>query len=204
MMIHSVLNMSGRARAGWVLVTGLACLFWVGMAQAQNAIEAAYLGSEYQIGPEDILDISVWKEPDLQRQVLVRPDGGISFPLAGDTQAAGRTTRELEAIISQGIRKYIPEAVVAVSVSTVAGYRIFIIGKVKSPGQYVVGRYIDVLQALTLAGGLTPYASESNVKIIRREGGTATVIPFSYSDAEDGESLEQNILLKSGDVVLVP
>lgn len=204
MMTRSNLKFTGPARLGWTLAIGLAVLCWTGMVQGQDAIEAAYLGDEYRIGPEDVLEISVWKEPDLQRQVLVRPDGGISFPLAGDIQAAGRSARELEALISQSIRKYIPEAVVTVSVTTVAGYRIFIIGKVQSPGQYVIGRYIDVLQALTLAGGLTPYASESNVKIIRRQAGNQTVIPFSYADAEDGEALEQNILLKSGDVVLVP
>jgi polysaccharide export outer membrane protein len=194
----------GNSRLGWSSVIGLIWLLTCGVAVAQDAIEAAYLGDEYRIGPEDVLEISVWKEPDLQRQVLVRPDGGISFPLAGDIQAAGRTARELEAVISQRIRQYVPEAVVTVSVATVAGYRIFIVGKVKSPGQYVVGRYIDVLQALTLAGGLTPYASQSKIKIIRREGDIERVIRFSYSDAEDGEALEQNILLKSGDVVLVP
>jgi polysaccharide export outer membrane protein len=194
----------GCFRLGWVSVMGLICLLLGGVAVAQDAIEAAYLGDEYRIGPEDVLEISVWKEPDLQRQVLVRPDGGVSFPLAGDVQAAGRTARELEAVISQRIRQYIPEAVVTVSVATVAGYRIFILGKVRDPGQYVVGRYIDVLQALTLAGGLTPYASQSKIKIIRREGDIERVIPFSYSDAEDGEELDQNILLKSGDVVVVP
>lgn len=203
-MIRNRAAARGFCRPGWILALGMACLLVGGLAFAQDATEAAYLGDEYRIGPEDVLAISVWKEPDLQREVLVRPDGGISFPLAGDIQAAGRSARELEAVISQRIRQYIPEAVVTVSVAQVAGYRVFIIGKVKSPGQYVVGRYIDVLQALTLAGGLTPYASENNVKIIRRQGDVERVIPFSYSDAEDGEALEQNILLKSGDVVLVP
>ena len=195
----------GRSRYGaMALLTCLLLVAWSGQSVAQDAIQAAYLGNEYQIGPEDVLEISVWKEPDLQRQVLVRPDGGISFPLAGDMEVAGRTARELEAMISDRIRKYVPEAVVTVSVVTVAGYRVFVLGKVKNPGQFVVGRYIDVLQALTLAGGLTPYASEGNIKIIRREGGAAKAIPFDFDDVEDGEVLEQNILLQSGDVVIVP
>jgi polysaccharide export outer membrane protein len=170
----------------------------------QATHQTQYRGGDYQIGPEDVLDISVWREETLQRKVVVRPDGGISFPLAGDLQAAGKTAAQLETEISQRLKKYIPEPVVTVAVDQVAGYRIYVLGKVNKPGQFVVGRYVDVLQALTLAEGLTPYASENNIRIVRRENNTETVFPFSYSAVKNGQDLSQNIMLKSNDVVIVP
>jgi polysaccharide export outer membrane protein len=158
----------------------------------------------YRIGPEDVLQISVWKEEELNREVLVRPDGGISFPLAGNMQAAGKTVQELTTELTGRIQRYIPDAVVTVTVSKVSGYDIFVIGKVQKPGQYTLGQYVDVLQALTLAGGLTPFASEDNIRIQRRESGKVLVFPFEYSDIKKGEKLHQNIILHSGDVVVVP
>ncbi len=171
---------------------------------AASGSNTNYQGGAYRIGPEDVLEISVWREDSLQREVLVRPDGGISFPLVGDVQAAGKTPQELQAVITEKLQRYIPEPVVTVTAATVAGYRIYVLGQVNNPGQFVVGRYIDVLQALTLAGGLTPYASENNIKILRRENGDEIVFPFSYSAVKRGQNLDQNILLKSGDVVVVP
>ncbi|MGI9301326.1 MAG: polysaccharide biosynthesis/export family protein [Gammaproteobacteria bacterium] len=161
-------------------------------------------GAAYRIGPEDQLEISVWKEEGLEREVLVRPDGGISFPLAGNMQAAGRTPAELEVEITTKIRKYIPDAVVSVSVSKISGYSVFVIGKVNNPGQFTVGRYLDVIQALTLAGGLTPYASEGKINVVRREDGREKVLPFDYGAVKRGRKMKQNIILKSGDVVVVP
>ncbi|HFC53038.1 MAG TPA: polysaccharide export protein [Gammaproteobacteria bacterium] len=158
----------------------------------------------YRIGPEDVLEIFVWKEPELQREVLVRPDGGISFPLAGDLEAAGRTPVEVQEELTKRLQRYIPEAVVTVTVTKVAGYRIFVVGKVTNPGQFVVGRYVNVLQALTLAGGLTPYASENKIKVVRKKDGKEITFPFQYSEVKKGRKLEQNILLQSGDVVVVP
>ncbi len=158
----------------------------------------------YRIGPEDILDISVWKEPDLQRQVTVRPDGGITFPLAGDLQVAGKTPSQVQDEIASKLRRYIPAAVVTVAVAEISGYRVYVLGKVNNPGQFVVGRYLDVMQALTLAGGLTPYASESKIKVIRRDSAGERVYPFEYNEVKRGENLRQNILLQSGDVVVVP
>jgi polysaccharide export outer membrane protein len=158
----------------------------------------------YRIGPEDVLQISVWREESLDREVLVRPDGGLSFPLAGDVQAAGKTVDELQIELTQRIGKFISEPVVTVSVNTVAGYRVYILGQVKNPGQFVIGRYVDVLQALTLAGGLTPFADEDGIKIVRREAGGEVVLPFDYSDIRKGRNLEQNVVLRSDDVVLVP
>jgi len=159
---------------------------------------------DYRIGAEDVLQISVWKEPELEREVLVRPDGGITFPLAGDVMAAGRTPAELQAEIKSRIQKYVPDAVVTVSVTKLTGFRIYVIGKVKKPGQITAGRYLDVLQALTLAGGLDPYASQKDIKVLRKKDGKKIVFPFNYKDVKNGENLEQNISLQNDDVVVVP
>lgn len=158
----------------------------------------------YLIGPEDVLHITVWKELELDREVVVRPDGKISFPLVGTLQAAGRTTAEIQSELTERLKKYIPDPVATVSVKTVAGYKIYVLGKVNNPGEFTIGRYVDVLQALTLAGGLNPYASEGGIKVLRRKHGKQIALPFDYGEVEDGENLEQNILLKSGDVVVVP
>ena len=159
---------------------------------------------DYRIGPEDVLDISVWKEEELQREVLVRPDGGISFPLAGDVQVEGKTPLEVEQDITTRVQKYIPEAVVTVSVKKVSGYTIFVNGKVKSPGKFVVGRYMDVMQAITLAGGLDTFADEDKIKVIRRQNGKQVIHKFKYNEVKKGNNLDQNIILQSGDVIVVP
>ena len=158
----------------------------------------------YQLGPEDILDISVWKEEGLKKEVLVRPDGGISFPLIGEIQAVGKTTGQLQKEIAQRLEKYIPDPVVSVAILKIVGNKIYVIGKVNRPGEFAAGRYIDVLQALSMAGGLTPFAAENKIKIMRKENGQDVVIPFQYSKVQKGENLEQNITLKNGDVVVVP
>lgn len=161
-------------------------------------------GGDYKIGPEDLLQIDVWKEKDLQREVLVRPDGWITFPLVGNISAKGKTAQQVQDEISTRLRKYIPDPDVSVSVKKVAGYKIFVIGKVGKPGEFTVGRYVDVLQALTLAGGLTPFADDGNIRILRREDDKDIVLHFDYSDVRKGRHLEQNIILKSGDTIVVP
>lgn len=168
------------------------------------AINQVASGGEYEIGPEDLLDISVWKEKDLQKEVLVRPDGWITFPLVGNIEAKGKTALQLQEEITQWLKQYIPSPVVSVSIKKIAGYKIFVIGRVNKPGDYVVGRYIDVLQALSLAGGLTPFAEEGNIKIVRKEHGKETILRFNYAEVKKGRRLEQNITLQSGDVIIVP
>jgi len=171
---------------------------------ASIAAEAKTLMPDYQIGPEDVLEISVWKEEGLKKEVLVRPDGGISFPLAGDMQAAGKTARQIQQEITQRLEKFMSDPAVSVSVLKVVGNKIYVIGRVNKPGEFVAGRYVDVLQGLTMAGGLTPFAAENDIKVLRRENGKDLVFPFRYSDVKKGENLEQNIILKGGDVVVVP
>ena len=182
---------------GLVFIVLGAALLAAGQAQAADS-------PDYRISPEDVLDVSVWREPDLQRQVTVRPDGGVSLPLIGDVAVAGSTVSEAEAKIRARLMDYIPEAVVTVSVVQLRGLRIYVTGEVKNPGQFEVGRYIDVLQAITLAGGFTPFAKQRNVQIIRRDGAQETVYKFNYKELQRGRNLAQNIQLKADDVVLVP
>ena len=171
---------------------------------AGTVTQVRNLTPDYQIGPEDVLEISVWKEEGLKKEVLVRPDGGISFPLAGDMQAAGKTARQLQQEIVARLDKFISDPVVSVAVLKVAGNRVYVIGKVNKPGEYVAGRYVDVLQALSMAGGLTPFAAENDIKVLRKENGKDVVFEFRYAQVKAGRNLEQNIPLKGGDVVVVP
>lgn len=175
------------------------------VAFAQEGVAGDFASDpEYRLNPEDVLEISVWREPELLREVLVRPDGGISFPLAGNIQAAGKTVEEVRRDLTREIREYIPDAEVSVSIKQVAGYRIYVLGQVNAPGQYTVGRYVDVAQALSLAGGLTPYADTNSINVIRRTESGEEVFPFSYAAMQRGRGLDQNIQLQSGDVVVVP
>lgn len=165
---------------------------------------ALVVGADYLIQPGDVLQISVWKEPDLTREVLVRPDGGLSFPLAGDVPAAGNSVPDLEKELANRIRKFIPEAVVTVAMKDARGYRFYVVGRVNRPGEQISPRPIDVMQALALAGGTTTFAALNDIKILRRENGVETSIPFRYGRVQKGKSLKENIILKSGDVVVVP
>jgi len=180
-----------------VLLWALACCSLV------RAEEPA-VSSGYRLQPGDVLEVVVWKETDLQSEVLIRPDGGISFALAGDIQAAGRTTAELRAEMETRVRKLIPDAVVTVSVKAPNGNRVFVIGKVNRPGDFPLLRPTDVMQALSLAGGATPFASTDRIRVLHRDGSHQTSMRFRYSDVARGRNLDQNILLQSGDTVIVP
>jgi len=158
----------------------------------------------YIIGAEDALDIAVWKDDALKATTLVRPDGGISFPLIGDIVAAGRTAPQLRDEITRRLEAFVPEPVVTVSVLRVASQRFYVLGRVNKPGDFPVGREVDVLQALSLAGGTTPFAQEDSIRIIRRVDGQSVSIPFDYARIRKGGELSQNITLRSGDLLLVP
>ena len=158
----------------------------------------------YTINPGDLLEVSVWKEPDMQRQVLVRPDGAFSFPLSGDILAEGRTVDAVRQELTRQLEAYIPDLVVTVAVAEVRGNKIFVFGQVKTPGEFIVNPRVDVIQALSIAGGVTPFAQLNSIKILRRRNGKQTIFQFRYSDIVKGENLAQNILLEVGDIVLVP
>jgi polysaccharide export outer membrane protein len=184
------------------LVTGLltACV------GATPTGKAAEMGAEpaYRLGPEDVLKISVWKDEHLTQETVVRPDGQISFPLIGEVQASGRTVEDVRSDIAQRLTKFIPNPHVSVTVLKVLSYQIYVLGRVNKPGEYRVGHPADVLQALSMAGGLTPYAAENDIKIIRRNGTDEYVFYFRYGDVQKGKDLKQNMILQRGDVVMVP
>ena len=171
----------------------------------KDAVPAEIAPSDaYIIQPGDVLQISVWKEKDLQSEMMVRPDGGLNFPLVGEITASGKTVEQLQKEITVKLTKFVPDPVVTVAVKQSTGYKIYVVGKVNRPGEFPANRTMDVMQALSLAGGPTPYASVNKIKILRRENGELKSLPFKYSRVEKGEDLEQNIILKGGDVVVVP
>jgi polysaccharide export outer membrane protein len=161
-------------------------------------------GAPYQIQPGDVLQVSVWKEAELQAEVLVRSDGGMSFPLAGDLHAAGSTVAQVTEAVGERIRKLIPDAIVTVALKVSNGNRVYVVGKVNRPGEYAFSRPIDVMQAIALAAGTTPYAAIGDIRILRRDGDRQTALRFDYTDVEHGKALESNVVLRSGDTVVVP
>jgi polysaccharide export outer membrane protein len=164
----------------------------------------------YRINGGDLLHISVYGEPNLNQEVAVQPDGGIAFPLVGNLDARGMTLQELQTRIADSLREsqYFPNLTdneVTVSMVKASGNSVSVVGQVKQPGTFIFDTQLDVMQALSLAGGLTPFASKSKIKILRRDNaGKQAAIQFDYSDIEDGEELDKNILLRGGDVVVVP
>ena len=160
--------------------------------------------ASYQIGPGDVLQISVWKEEGMDQQTLVRPDGEITFPLVGEIQAGGLSTKMLSDALIEKLKKYIPNPSVTVSVLQAISNKVYVIGKVNRPGEFPATAYMDVLQALTVAGGLTPYADSDEIKIIRRTATGTKMKLFDYDEVISGEQLEMNIILKAGDTVVVP
>ena len=184
-------------------------LFLVAAAAFGSAAASAQ-DDGYRINGGDLLHISVYGEQNLDKDVPVQPDGGIAFPLVGNLNARGMTLKELQGQIATNLREsqYFPNLTVnevTVSMVKATGNSVSVVGQVKQPGTFAYDTQLDVMQALSMAGGLTPFASKSKIKILRRDqAGTQTAILFDYSDVEDGEHLDKNILLRGGDVVVVP
>lgn len=164
------------------------------------------LGSDiYHLNPGDKLEITVWQEESLKQEVVVLPDGTISFPLVGHVAAAGKTTGELVKLLQERLNKFIPDSEINVRLLAAEGNLIYVTGEVKTPGKFEVKGPTDVVQALSMAGGLTAFAKKNNIIILRREaGGKSKSLPFEYGDVENGENIESNILLQSGDTIVVP
>ena len=164
---------------------------------------SAEMAAAYQIGPEDILDISVWKNLELSRVVPVRPDGKVSLPLVNDIQAAGLTPDELRDQISTRLGEYIPAPEVSVMVKEVHSRKIAVVGAVKMPGRYELRSPMTVLEAIALAQGLTDFASRDKIQVIRSVSGKTTYMPFNYRKAADGAQ-QENFFVRPGDIVIVP
>ncbi len=177
--------------------TVLCLLSFTAMAEEEPA-------EGYHLNPGDVLQVSVWKEPELTGDVLVLPDGTISFPLVGEMAVAGRTPAEVRVEMVERLEQYVPDASVTVAVTATNGNVVFVIGNVARPGFFPTARPVDVMQLLSMAGGLTAFAAENKIKILRRTDDRQEAISFRYSDVKEGRDLETNILLQSGDVVVVP
>ncbi|MCG8544221.1 MAG: polysaccharide biosynthesis/export family protein [Alphaproteobacteria bacterium] len=197
--------LSVPAQGGTMLKQRIRILAWVFCAIWTFGAAASHAADSYTLNPGDILDIAVWKEEGMERQVVVLPDGQISFPLAGHIQAAGMTPKQLQAVLHKRLKNYFADPSITVSVVQVSGNKIFVIGQVNSPGEFLANRPVDVMQALSLAGGLTTFAAQDEIRVLRRGAdGKQQALRFNYSDVSKGKDLDTNIILKSGDIVVVP
>ena len=190
-----------KRRLPGILLAGLVSAGFGNILFAQDEGERS---NRYNVLPGDVLQISVWKEPELQMQVLVRPDSAFSFPLAGDISTDGLSVIDLQAELTKRLSRYISSPVVTVLVTDVLGNKVYVIGQVNNPGEFVVNPQVDVMQALSMAGGVTAFAASNDIKILRRTGSRQTALSFRYNDVLKGRNLEQNIVLQSGDIVVVP
>jgi polysaccharide biosynthesis/export protein len=166
--------------------------------------KAATDNPNYIIGPQDVLDVDVWKEPELTRSIPVRPDGKISLPLLNDVQAAGLTPTKLADEITTGLKKYVTDPQVTVIVSAINSQRVYILGEVTRAGAYPLLPDMTVLQALSSAGGFTPFANEKKIYVLRNENGKQEKFPFNYKAVVSGRDPSENISLQAGDTVVVP
>ncbi len=187
-------------RALWAgLVASTACSIPL------SAQESTFKDAPYTVKPGDTLSVSIWKEPDLSGPVLVRPDGTFSIALVGQIDGRGKTVTQLQQVITERLHRYISDPVVTVSVQQIQGNKIYVIGQVTKPGEFVVNPRVDVMQALSMAGGTTPFAKLGDITILRRlDNGQQQALPFHYTDVARGKDLQQNITLQAGDVVVVP
>jgi polysaccharide export outer membrane protein len=198
--------MSSIVRGARLVARGVACVLvasLISLSLVRGA--AAQAAPDYTMNAGDQIDISVWKEPDLTRPVIVRPDGKFSFPLAGEINAAGRTVVQIQNDLVAKLKTYIPEPVVTASVKSLDGYRVYVIGQVTHPGAITMNPRMNVLQALTVAGGMTPFAALNDIIVLRGASGpNQRMLPFHYGEVSKGKNLGQNVQLEAGDVIIVP
>ena len=161
--------------------------------------------TDYRIGAGDLIEISVWKEPDLSRkEILVRVDGKISFPLVGDIQAAGLTPAELTEAIQKGLTNYVTAPVVTVTVTNPGSQKVYVLGEVTKTGEYQVLKSLTVLQAFALAGGFTQWAAKDEIILIRKDGAKDRIYKINYKDILKGRDVENNLVLQANDTIVVP
>jgi polysaccharide export outer membrane protein len=171
----------------------------VGLATAQEQNDTAY-----RIGPEDILEVVVWKNTEVSRTVPVRPDGMISLPLVNDVRAAGLTPMQLRDVLIKGLADYIPNAEVTVIVTQVRSFKVSVLGEVANPSRYQLQSRATVLDALAMAGGFREFAKRSRIVILRQDGDTMRRLRFDYDDVVDGDAGAENFVLQPDDIILVP
>ena len=183
----------------WVAIIGVL------MLQAHPACGQSIAQGNYLIGAGDMLEIVTWKEPELSREeVLVRIDGYVSFPLLNDVKAAGLTTAQLTESIQNGLKDYISNPVVTVTVRSPASKRFYILGEVVNTGEYPLIKSLTVLQAFAIAGGFTEWASKKEIILMRQEGDQEKIYRVNYRDIVKGKDVAQNIKIKADDTIVVP
>ena len=161
--------------------------------------------NDYKIGAGDILEITIWKEPDLSRaEVLVRTDGKVSFPLLNDVQAAGLTPLEMKRNMEVGLKEFISNPFVTITVRSPESQKIYILGEVMNTGEYPLTKNLTVLQAFALAGGFTTWASKKEIILMRKEGGKEKIYRINYKNIIKGKDISQNLKLKADDTIIVP
>lgn len=197
----------------WVLVATIVGLSVVGCAKEKVSYKSDLVApSEFFLGPEDVLKVTVWKSLDLSGEVTIRPDGTITLPLIGDVPAAGLTANVLAKRIAERLTEYISSPIVTVQVKEVNSYFIYVLGEVVKPGKYPLKSYANVMQGIALAGGFAPFASKNKIKVLRNvstgpEGHEVKhqiEIPVRYDDVLKGTAVPGNFILLSGDVIVVP
>lgn len=188
-----------QRQLAWVMT-----LLITNLAQAAEDPSLVHFTSTYSIRSGDLLHISVWKETELDRELIVLPDGTVDFPLIGAVKAQGSTAPQLQATIAEKLTPYVPGATVTVIVQEPRGNIVSVIGQVAHPGDLIMNRSMNVMQALSQAGGLTPYAEGDAIVILRTIDEKQNPIAFDYTRVARGEQLEKNITLLPGDVVVVP
>ncbi len=178
---------------------------WAMAAAASEAPSpASAVNASYAIRPGDLVQITVWKEEEMDRELLVLPDGTVDFPLVGSLPIGGLTPAKAQDVIKAKLKDMIPAASVTVVVREPRGNSVSVLGQVTRPGDIIMTRSLSVMQALSQAGGLTTYADDNDIVILRKVDGKEVSIPFDYSDVSAGQQLETNIALEPGDVIVVP
>lgn len=177
-----------------------------GARAAETDAQAASdpLATNYHLNAGDLLQISVWREEELNRQVLVQPDGSISFPLVGQIMAEGRTAGELEAEIGDQLERFIPQAVATVELLEVRGNKVFVMGEVLRPGEYQMSGPLTVVQAISLAGGFNQFAARDRIRVLRDEGDEEVAYTVDYDCVASSTNVAANVPLQAGDTVIVP
>lgn len=201
--------MNLRKVTGWCLVGVLLSAFTLGCAENIKYPVDYSPPTSFLLGPEDVLVVTVWKNQDLSREVVIRPDGMISMPLIGDIKAAGLSSDVLAKRITERLTEFMSSPTVSVQVKEVNSYFIYVMGEVSKPGKYQLKSYATVLQGVSLAGGFTPFASRNKMVVVRNieDGGAEKRelrIPAGYSDLTNGTGPVGNFVLKSGDIIVVP
>lgn len=192
--------MKSLLHASWVLGIALLCSPFPAAGTDQTSPASRH----YTIGAGDLILISVWKDEALTRQVVVLPDGKISFPLVGEIQAEGRSIEQLRNELESKLERFVPGVTLSVIVQQVNSQVVYVIGRVTTPGRFLLTGEINVLQALAMAGGLNPFAKKGEIKIFRQEDGSTKIFSFNYDAVSTGSDLKQNITLQRGDVIVVP